>query len=389
VHVPIDTFHQTWHRLAKGESWGGDIGQHAVVQSAGGKILCEINTRITVDDPRDKILFGSHCQTHLVRMTPDFAYTIEMFSPDGKKLDPYLRLEDGAGRELAEDDDGAGNQNARIVFRPSAEDTYRIIATTFYPDQTGPCKVVVYQAPLLTGKVAVLPAVRIPADFSLLLLEKVLKAAKPVFAGAVLFDDKGKPAAGKALQFRWEKGATKLTTNDDGGVRLPLTADKVRGLVVEIPQGFKGALELTDKVGNPTALNLLPEFAKEKVVSAGGKLILEEKGLLTDTEPLDLVRKKGCYSKMHTLKMAAGSTYTIDLVSNDFNAFLRVEDPDGKSLAEDDDGAGKLNARIVFTPTADGVYRIIVTTEAAQQKGSYRLAVLEAAARRLKMRRVS
>ena len=60
--------------------------------------------------------------------------------------------------------------------------------------------------------------------------------------------------------------------------------------------------------------------------------------------------------------MSAGKTYTLDLVSEDFNAYLRIEHDDKGKLAEDDDGAGFLNSRIVFTPDADGTYRLVVTT---------------------------
>ena len=73
--------------------------------------------------------------------------------------------------------------------------------------------------------------------------------------------------------------------------------------------------------------------------------------------------------------MLAGTNYTIDLESTDFDAYLRLEDPSGTQLAEDDDGAGKLNSRIVFAPKTDGIYRLIVTTCDPDQRGSYRLAI--------------
>ena len=61
--------------------------------------------------------------------------------------------------------------------------------------------------------------------------------------------------------------------------------------------------------------------------------------------------------------MKAGRSYTIDCVSTGvFDNFLRLEDPDGNQVAQDDDSGGNLNARIVHTPTRDGWYRVIVTT---------------------------
>src|SRR5205085_1211000 len=67
----------------------------------------------------------------------------------------------------------------------------------------------------------------------------------------------------------------------------------------------------------------------------------------------------------------------IDLESRDFDAYLRLEDPSGKQVAEDDDSAGKLNSRIVYTPQTDGLYRIVVTTCDPEQMGFYRLSIYQ------------
>jgi serralysin len=62
-------------------------------------------------------------------------YTIDLKGKNG--FDTYLRLEDATGRQLAFDDDSGGGLDARIVFTPPRNDTYRIIATTFAPNQPG------------------------------------------------------------------------------------------------------------------------------------------------------------------------------------------------------------------------------------------------------------
>jgi len=48
-------------------------------------------------------------------------------------FDPYLFLEDAAGKLLAQDDDSGGNLNARMIFRPEKTAVYSIVATTFDP----------------------------------------------------------------------------------------------------------------------------------------------------------------------------------------------------------------------------------------------------------------
>ena len=60
-------------------------------------------------------------------------------------FDAYLRLENEAKVELDSDDDGGGDLNSRLTFRPPQSGTYRIIVTTFRANQTGRFVLVVQQ----------------------------------------------------------------------------------------------------------------------------------------------------------------------------------------------------------------------------------------------------
>ncbi|HZZ82042.1 MAG TPA: PPC domain-containing protein [Gemmataceae bacterium] len=81
-------------------------------------------------------------------------------------------------------------------------------------------------------------------------------------------------------------------------------------------------------------------------------------------------------SQRHTVKLAKGKSYAIDLVSTDFDAFLRLLDKDGKELAADDDSGGDLNSRILHSADRDGDY-IIVVTSFDGQVGKFSLKVRE------------
>jgi hypothetical protein len=61
--------------------------------------------------------------------------------------------------------------------------------------------------------------------------------------------------------------------------------------------------------------------------------------------------------------MEAGQTYQIDMKALDksIDPYLCLEDPDGKVVAEDDDGGGNLDARIIHKATKSGKYRVIAT----------------------------
>jgi hypothetical protein len=105
-------------------------------------------------------------------------------------------------------------------------------------------------------------------------------------------------------------------------------------------------------------------------------VLLAVQGQLTNNDPLDKLRK-GNHHKVHTFKMVPGRTYTIDLRSSDFDAYLRLEDSKQANLAEDDDSGDGTNARLVFTPTKEDTYRVIVTTFQANETGTYMLTITE------------
>lgn len=71
-------------------------------------------------------------------------------------------------------------------------------------------------------------------------------------------------------------------------------------------------------------------------------------------------------SKVVTINMVAGKTYTIRHDRRDNNAgfdpYLRLEDSNFVQLAADDDSGGNLNALLIYQPAQTGVYRVIATS---------------------------
>ena len=79
-------------------------------------------------------------------------------------------------------------------------------------------------------------------------------------------------------------------------------------------------------------------------------------------------------SKVHEIKMTAGKSYMIDMESIDFDPFLKLEDAQGKLLAENNDiSPNNHNSRILFIPPQDGTYRIIATSFQQQGQGQYEI----------------
>jgi pathogenesis-related protein 1 len=116
---------------------------------------------------------------------------------------------------------------------------------------------------------------------------------------------------------------------------------------------------------------LKPEKVKEKdpvkPIPVTGNLVF--KGTLSAKEK----------SRSVEVELTAGTSYTITMQADDtkkLDPFVKVYDADNKLLAENDDEApGKLNSRLVFTPTKTGVYRIVATSYAESGQGEYTLAI--------------
>ena len=118
VHVPIDTYRQTWDRLAASQNWGGQIGSQTIVKSAGGKVVFEKKDKLTSSDPLDRLLESSHYKAYKYEVNAGSTYTFDLAS---KAFDAYLRLEDAKQKVLAEDDDGAGEELDRCPHRLSGQ----------------------------------------------------------------------------------------------------------------------------------------------------------------------------------------------------------------------------------------------------------------------------
>jgi hypothetical protein len=78
------------------------------------------------------------------------------------------------------------------------------------------------------------------------------------------------------------------------------------------------------------------------------------------------------YVQAWDLPMQGGHEATVDLLSDDFDAFLMILGP-GLPLRFDDDGAGACDARVTFAAPETGVYRVLVNTILGESTGQFRL----------------
>ena len=106
------------------------------------------------------------------------------------------------------------------------------------------------------------------------------------------------------------------------------------------------------------------------------ELLRQIKDKLTQNDPLDLV-KKSSFSKSIALPFQAGKTYTIEMISDVFDSYLRIEHENkkGVSIVENDNSGGGLNARVVFVPEEKAVYHLIATSVAPGSLGQFRIEI--------------
>jgi hypothetical protein len=98
-------------------------------------------------------------------------------------------------------------------------------------------------------------------------------------------------------------------------------------------------------------------------------------GTLTTDDPK--IPSDSTYFERWILPVNANQTFTVDLVSDDFDAYLLLTKGRGERLLDNDDGGGGCNARLVYTAPDNHPLRIIVNTASRPrgQTGRYTLRV--------------
>ncbi len=160
------------------------------------------------------------------------------------------------------------------------------------------------------------------------------------------------------------------TADDDGVVSLTIyteTGDEIGVYIVTAASGGEIVAqaellvqEAEEPILQPSRTPTpTPQAGDITPIAVGDRL----QGELTAGEP----------AARYSFSGASGDIVTITLESEDFDAYLLLEDEDGNLLTEDDDSAGRLNSRITdFTLPADGTYIIVATSLQYERSGGAR-----------------
>jgi serine/threonine protein kinase/tetratricopeptide (TPR) repeat protein len=326
---------------------------------------------LTREDPLDNVgkLPGRHHKVHLVSLESGQPYLIDL---EGG-FDTYLRIEDADKKVLQYNDDVCPpmDLNSRSVFIPSKKDTYRLVVTSFKPQETGSYilsvqeAVKVDDAKVVKGRLD-LQRWQVTHPFKLVAgspytVEVTSRNFDASFylsgAGQLLAQARGTPGNPARVDFTPADAADYGVTVGQAGQTGEYTLSVQR---YETPKKLPGT-------------GLLGKKAQPVV---DGPLVNEVRQGLVVRGQLD----KQTLIRVYLVKLAAGKSYVIDMVTLNAQAldpYLVLSDADGKKLAEDDDGGGFPNARIVYRAEQAGVYRIQATSFGKFGVGPFLLTVRE------------
>jgi hypothetical protein len=158
---------------------------------------------------------------------------------------------------------------------------------------------------------------------------------------------------------------------DEDRPRRRRSSGSNRGLVIGLIAGGVGLLVLAVVI--VVLVLVLRGSSSSNLTLRNGQVTVD--GELTTSDAFDAHRLQS-RSKTYTIYLTGGRDYDINMRSNLIDSYLRLETSSGQILAQDDDGGGFPNARIVYHCPRSGTYRIICTTF-APALGPYTLSVQE------------
>jgi hypothetical protein len=313
-------------------------------------------------DAKDKVL-AKPCKVIPLKMVKGSAYLIDLKSP---AFDPIVRVTTSRGLELDRNDNAEPKTSAaRLDFIAARDDEYQIIVSTA-------------DGKFGSYTLSVAPLGR-PGDPGVTLLEAELTdGAKKKHA----FEVKKERKYTVDLMVLDEVKTAGLTVeNVSGSLRLKGDGSEIAPRRARVE--FMAEADETVQIGVAAEVKAryLVRIREVRVftgtITPGPEAFSLEQEL-TDADPKD-TKRKTCHCKLFKVKMQAGASYEIRLRAAEgasFDPFLRLENPEGKEVAWDDDSDDGNNARIVFPCKADGVYQIVATSFVTST-GAFTLSVRE------------
>jgi len=317
----------------------------------------------------------SYLEAWSLKGKPGQTFSIDLISDD---FDSYLYVVGPGLSETLRDDDGGGACHSRIDFTVLEPGVFHVVASSSSSRQTGTYQLRVSEAP--APRVAIsCGGINGFALTSLSTAGRQLRRGATAFgrlSGAEASIEDGRPVqawalagtAGESVTIRLESddydaylylfgpGLTETLTNDDGGegldseltVTFPETGTYTVGAGA-LSAGSTGSYTLT--LTEPIDLSTLD--TAHRVLRVGSN----DQGVLTAADPIF----EGKPVQAWAFEARAGDFATIEMLSDDFDSYLRVVGPGLRDPLTDDDGGDGLNSRLDVSFPEDGLYLVIAS----------------------------
>lgn len=308
-------------------------------------------------------------------------------------FDPVLYVVGPGLGETLYDDDGGDGCGARLTFTFLESGVFTVVASSVSPGERGTYVIRTYTTPPAAprydcGQPDPAVFLSLPTDGRVLSMGAEERGTLSPFSPSLDRNRRGDAWAligtpGERMTVVLESddfdaflyvvgpdGAPSLSDDDGAGgldsridftVESPLPYTVVASSVSEDPSGG-----YTIRVEAPPELATLPTEGRS--IRTGETA----DGLFTNEGPILVDGRRG---QAWALQAEAGQSFTVDLRSEAFDAFLYVAGPGLPDPLSDDDGGGDLDSRISFVAPESGTYRIIVSGLGGDASGPFTLTV--------------
>lgn len=321
-------------------------------------------------------LNGSYLEAWALKGRAGDEVSIDLISDS---FDSYLYIVGPGIGETLQDNDGGGACHSRLNVTFLESGVFHVVASSSSSGQTGTYQLRVSEDPapraaISCGGINGLTLTSLPTDGRQLRRgevafgnlhggEATIENDRPVQAWSLNGVSGETATIGlesddfDAYLYVFGPGMSETLTNDDGG----------SGLDSELTVTFRetgtytiGAGALSSGSTGSYSLTLTDPIELSSLTTDGRQLQIESSvhGVLTEADP----RFEGQPVQAWSFEAQAGTSVTIDMMSDDFDSYLRVIGPGLGGGLTDDDSGDELNSRIDATFSETGTYRVIAAS---------------------------
>jgi hypothetical protein len=352
--------------------------------SGGGVAAAEPGVRVESERLAagdDTLRSGEYRDSYTFQGRPGQLATVDLRSA---AFDPYLIVIDPTGKQHENDDHEGDGHRSLVSYELPEDGTYRVWATSYKKGETGAYDLRIQVGSAGAAEVASRPRVetgRLAAG------DDTLRTGEYVDSYTL----EGRPGQHITVDVSSNEFDTYVMVVPPRGERLwnddvegrprhsvidaDLTeAGQYRVAVTSYKRGETGAYELRIDYGTAAAANATPSPSRDVAAIAFGET-------QTGTLSADDARlTSGEYRDLYAFEGATGDSIIVELQSGAFDPYLSLIPPgEGGDQIDNDDADGRQDlSRVAVRLRANGRYRIMVTSYAADKTGSYRLSLRRA-----------